>query len=391
MSSSTPARIPFNRPYVGGREMHYVGQAILSSGISGDGRLTKDCAALLEERFGIHKVLMTPSCTASLEMAAMLCDLKPGDEVILPSYTFVSTASCVVRMGATPVFVDIREDTLNLDEELVEQAITPRTRAILPVHYAGVGCNMDRLMAIAAEHNLFVIEDAAQGVNAHYRGKGLGSIGHLGAYSFHDTKNYVCGEGGALCINSPELAERADILRDKGTNRSRFLRGLVDKYTWVDVGSSYVPSEIACAFLYAQLEMLDEINERRGQVYDRYNELLRPLEESGALRLPSVPDDCETNHHLYFVLMPDAASRNALLEHLRSRGIAAVFHYIPLHSSPMGQQCGYNRHELPVTDFVSERLLRLPLYCELSAENQQLIVEEITLFVERQGRKRFAA
>ena len=222
MSSSTPARIPFNRPYVGGREMHYVGQAILSSGISGDGRFTKDCAALLEERFGIHKVLMTPSCTASLEMAAMLCDLKPGDEVILPSYTFVSTASCVVRMGATPVFVDIREDTLNLDEELVEQAITPRTRAILPVHYAGVGCNMDRLMAIAAEHNLFVIEDAAQGVNAHYRGKGLGSIGHLGAYSFHDTKNYVCGEGGALCINSPELAERADILRDKGANRSRF-------------------------------------------------------------------------------------------------------------------------------------------------------------------------
>ncbi len=334
---------------------------------------------------------MTPSCTAALEMAAMLCELGPGDEVILPSFTFVSTANAIVRLGAAPVFVDIREDTLNLDEELIEQAITPRTRAIFPVHYAGVACEMDRIMAIADEHDLLVVEDAAQGVNACYRGRALGSIGHLAAYSFHDTKNYVCGEGGALCVNAPEFVERAEIIRDKGTNRSRFLRGVVDKYTWVDVGSSYVPSEIACAFLYAQLEALEEIAQRRRDVYSRYQQQLAALESDGLLRLPRVPEECQTNHHLFHILLPDAATRNALMQHLKSQGTSAVFHYIPLHTSPMGMRCGYHHGALPVTENLSERLLRLPLYCDLSQEDQQRIVGQIASFLQERGQVRAAA
>jgi dTDP-4-amino-4,6-dideoxygalactose transaminase len=391
MTASAANRVPFNRPFITGRELHYIAEAVTRSGVGGDGVFTQRCSRFFESRFGIKKALMTPSCTAALEMAAMLCELGPGDEVILPSFTFVSTANAIVRLGATPVFVDIREDTLNLDEDLVAQAVTPRTRAIFPVHYAGVACDMDRIMAIAQEHELVVVEDAAQGVNAHYRGKALGSLAHLGTYSFHDTKNYICGEGGALCVNSPEFVERAEIIRDKGTNRSRFLRGMVDKYTWVDVGSSYVPSEIACAFLYAQLEALDTIAQQRSEVYARYARQLTPLEADGLLRLPRVPAECQTNHHLFHVLLADAATRNALLEHLKSRGIGAVFHYIPLHSSPMGIRCGYHRGALPVTEDLSGRLLRLPLYCGLTEEEQSQVVGEVTSFLEHHGRARAAA
>jgi dTDP-4-amino-4,6-dideoxygalactose transaminase len=366
--------IPFNRPFIVGKELCYIEQAVSYGNIAGDGHFTQQCARLLEQRFGIHKVLLTPSCTAALEMAAQLCDLGPGDEVILPSFTFVSTANAVVRLGARPVFVDIRADTLNMDEDAVEQAVTPHTRAIFPVHYAGVGCEMDVILATAARHGLRVLEDAAQGVNAFYRGKALGSIGALGAYSFHETKNYICGEGGALCVNDPALVERAEIIRDKGTNRKQFFRGAVDKYTWVDVGSSYVPSEICSAFLYAQLEHLDAITQRRRAIYETYERELRPLEDEGLLRLPRLPEECTTNYHLFYILLADSATRDALMAHLRQRGILAVFHYVPLHSSPMGQKFGYRAGQLPVTEELSGRLLRLPFYYGLTEEEQGRVV-----------------
>src|SRR5215468_2682286 len=298
-------RIPFNKPFIAGKELHYIARAIDSGQLAGDGYFTKHCCRVFEEQLGIHKILMTPSCTAALEMAAMLCDLGPGDEVILPSFTFVSTANAFVRLGAKPVFVDIRPDTLNLDERLIESAITPRTKAIFPVHYAGVSCAMNSIMTVATKHNLVVVEDAAQGVNAFYDGRALGAIGHLGTYSFHDTKNYISGEGGALCINAPEMVERAEIIRDKGTNRSQFFRGEVDKYTWVDIGSSYVPSEICCAFLYAQLEMLETITNRRRKVYELYRHHLEPLEAEGLLRLPVIPEGCDSNYHIFYILLPD--------------------------------------------------------------------------------------
>jgi dTDP-4-amino-4,6-dideoxygalactose transaminase len=383
--------IPFNKPFIAGKELFYVAQAVTFGNIAGDGHFTRQCSRLLEERFGIHKVLLTPSCTAALEMAAMLCDLGPGDEVILPSFTFVSTANAVVRLGAHPVFVDVREDTLNLDEHAVARAVTPRTRAVVPVHYAGVGCEMDPILAVARQHGLKVIEDAAQGVNAFYKGKALGSIGGLGAYSFHETKNYICGEGGALCINDPALVDRADIIRDKGTNRKQFFRGAVDKYTWVDVGSSYVPSEICSAFLFAQLEMLDAISERRRAVYEAYERALRPLEEAGLLRLPRITSNCDSNYHLFYVLLPDAAARDALMAHLRQQGILAVFHYVPLHSSPMGQRFGYREGQLPVTEDVSRRLLRLPLYYTLTAEEQGRVVTEVKAFLESRAVRAAAA
>jgi len=325
---------------------------------------------------------MTPSCTAALEMAALLCNLGPGDEVILPSFTFVSTANAVVRLGARPVFVDIRPDTLNMDEVAVEKAVTSRTRAIFPVHYAGVACAMDRIMALARRHGLAVVEDAAQGVNAFWDGRALGSIGTLGTYSFHETKNYICGEGGALCINDPDLIERAEIIRDKGTNRRQFFRGAVDKYTWVDVGSSYVPSEICCAFLYAQLELLDAITERRRQIYQTYRERLEPLEEAGLLRLPHIPEKCVSNSHLLYILLPDVQTRDALMAHLRQEGILAVFHYVPLHSSPMGQKFGYAEGQLPVTESVSGCMLRLPFYYDLTEADQDRIIETIKGFLE---------
>jgi dTDP-4-amino-4,6-dideoxygalactose transaminase len=375
------SKIPFNKPFLVGNELNYIAEAINSGNIASDGYFTQACARLLEERFGICKVLMTPSCTASLEMAAMLCDLKPGDEVILPAFTFASTANAVVRSGATPVFVDIRPDTLNLDEALIAEAITPRTRAIFPVHYAGVGCAMDEIIRTADAHGLLVIEDAAQGVNAFYGGRPLGAIGHLGAYSFHYTKNYLCGEGGALCINAPEMIDRAEIIRDKGTNRSQFLRGEVDKYTWVDVGSSYVPGEMACAFLYAQLEMMDVLTRRRREIYDLYCDHLKPLEEQGRLRLPVVPDRCASNYHQFYILLPDAQTRDELMSDLKAKGIQAVFHFVPLHSSPFGKTFGDK--VLPATEEMSARLLRLPFFNDLTEDEQTEVSNQVTAFLKR--------
>ena len=333
---------------------------------------------------------MTPSCTAALEIAAILCDLHEGDEVILPSYTFVSTANAVVRLGARPVFVDIRPDTMNIDEQQIESAITPRTKAIIAVHYAGVSCEMDRIMQIAERRRLLVIEDAAQGVNAAYRGRALGSIGHFGAYSFHDTKNYICGEGGALCVNAPHFTERAEILRDKGTNRSRFLRGMVDKYTWVDVGSSYVPSEISCAFLYAQLELLDPIAIRRREIYEFYLHHLASCEESGWLQLPKIPEGCQSNYHMFYVITPNLRMRDALIAHLKEQGIGAVFHYVPLHTAPVGLTFGYQPGDLPVTENLSDRLVRLPFYYAISEMDQMKVVSHIKQFATAGGARKAA-
>jgi dTDP-4-amino-4,6-dideoxygalactose transaminase len=365
--------IPFNKPFIAGKELYYIAQAVTMGNLGGDGHFTKRCAELMQERFGIKKILMTPSCTASLEMAAQLCDVGPGDEVIMPSYTFVSTASAFVRMGAKPVFVDIRPDTLNIDETLIEDAITERTKAICVVHYAGVGCEMDRIMAIARDHNLKVVEDAAQGVNSWYNGRALGSIGDLGCYSFHETKNYICGEGGALCINNPEMIQRAEIIRDKGTNRQRFFRGEVDKYTWVDVGSSYVPSEICSAFLYAQLEEMDRISERRREIYQNYRRALQPLEAEGLLQLPMIPEECDSNYHLFYVILPTALKRDEALDQMRNDGVKSVFHYVPLHNSPKGKEL-VGEQVLPVTEELSARLLRMPMYFNLSAEEQEKAV-----------------
>jgi dTDP-4-amino-4,6-dideoxygalactose transaminase len=371
------SKIPFNKPFIAGRELFHVARAVTLGNVAGDGHFTQQCSGVFESTYNIDKVLMTPSCTAALEMAAMLCDLGPDDEVIMPSFTFVSTANAVARTGARPVFVDIRPDTLNLDENLVEDAITSKTKAILPVHYAGVACEMDRIMQIADQHDLVVIEDAAQGVNSFYNGRALGSIGHLGCYSFHETKNYICGEGGALCINDTQFVERAEILRDKGTNRQQFFRGQVDKYTWVDVGSSYVPSEITCAFLYGQLEMLEPIAERRRKIYEFYLQGLRPLESQGVLQLPHIPQECQSNFHMFYVLLPDRAARDGLMDHLMQQGVHSVFHYIPLHNSPMGLRLGNQSLTLPITEDISGRLLRLPLFYEITEEEQARVVDGI--------------
>ena len=381
MQRSRLKDVPLNRPFIAGKELYYIAQTITFGNLSGDGVFTSRCSRLLEEQFGIHRVLMTPSCTAALEMAAILCDLGPGDEVILPSYTFVSTANAIVKTGAKPVFVEIRPDTLSLDGGRVEQALTSRTKAIFVVHYGGVACPMDRIMAIAEDRDLLVVEDAAQGVDAFYRGRALGSIGHLGAYSFHETKNYMCGEGGAICINVPELVERAEIIRDKGTNRQKFLRGEVESYTWIETGSSYVPSEIACAFLYGQLEMLEPIAQRRQEIYERYCRLLQPLHQAGKLQLPHVPDDCVSNYHIFYVLLPDRETRDGLQAWLKSKGIQAAFHYIPLHSSPMGAKLGYGEGDLPITEQLSQRLLRLPFYYEITVADQERVVREVESYL----------
>jgi dTDP-4-amino-4,6-dideoxygalactose transaminase len=384
-------QIPFNRPFIVGKELYYIAKAVTLGNISGDGLFTQQCCRLLEQRFGIERVLMTPSCTAALEMSAILIDLAPGDEVIMPSFTFVSTANAVVRLGARPVFVDIRPDTLNIDENLIEKAISPRTRAIFVVHYAGIGCEMDRIMELARNYGLRVVEDAAQGVNARYKGRALGSIGDLGTYSFHETKNYICGEGGALCINEPGLIERAEIIRDKGTNRRQFSRGQVDKYTWVDVGSSYVPSEVCSAFLYAQLEMLDSISDRRCGIHETYRKLLGPLEADGLLRLPLAPEECAGNYHLFHVLLQDRSTRDDLITHLSSNAIQAVFHYVPLHSSPKGRTFGYEEGDLPVTEDLSGRLLRLPVYYEITEAEQQRVAVVIEQFMDRRRGKVYRA
>ena len=355
-------RIPFNRPYMTGRELEYIAQAHANGHLSGDGPFTKRCNAWLEQTTGTTRALLTHSCTAALEMAALLLDLEPGDEVIMPSFTFVSTANAFVLRGAVPVFVDIRADTLNIDETLIEAAITPRTRAICVVHYAGVGCEMDAIGAVAARHGLAIVEDAAQGILATYRGRPLGAIGALGALSFHETKNLISGEGGALLVNDRRFTERAEIIREKGTNRAQFFRGQVDKYTWVDVGSSYLPSEILAAFLAAQIEQAEAINARRLALWDHYHEAFAPLEVAGRVRRPIVPAHCTHNAHMYYLLLDDLDARTRFIAALRANDIHPVFHYVPLHSAPAGRKYGRVAGDLAVTDRTGERLVRLPLW-----------------------------
>jgi dTDP-4-amino-4,6-dideoxygalactose transaminase len=358
-------KIRFNKPYMTGRELDYIAQAHEIGHLSGDGPFTKRCHTWLEQRIGCRKALLTHSCTGALEMAALLLDLQPGDEVIMPSFTFVSTANAFVLRGAVPVFVDIRPDTLNLDESLIEAAITPRTRAICVVHYAGVGCEMDVIMSIAEKHNLFVVEDAAQAILSTYKGRPLGSIGHLAALSFHETKNVISGEGGALLINDPRFVERAEIIREKGTNRSKFFRGQVDKYTWVDVGSSYLPSEILAAFLAAQLDEADAITDRRLALWDRYNAWAEPHDTAGTVRRPIVPAHCTQNAHMFYLLLRDLDARTRFIEYMSGRDIHPVFHYIPLHSAPAGQRFGRSAGDLPVTTNISDRLVRMPFWLGL--------------------------
>ncbi|HVK32276.1 MAG TPA: dTDP-4-amino-4,6-dideoxygalactose transaminase [Burkholderiaceae bacterium] len=353
---------PFNRPYMTGREFVYIAEAHANGMLAGDGPFTKHCHEHLEKQFGVHTALLTHSCTAALELSALLARIEPGDEVIMPSYTFTSTANAFVLRGGVPVFVDIRPDTLNLDEKLVEGAITPRTKAIVPVHYAGVACEMDTLLDIARRHRLMVIEDAAQGVGSTYHGKPLGSIGDLGCLSFHETKNVISGEGGALLTNDEALAARAEIIREKGTNRSAFFRGQVDKYTWVDVGSSYLPGELIAAFLWAQLQQGDDITRRRLGIWRHYHEALAPLEERGWLRRPIVPEGCVHNAHMYYVLLPSLAARQEVIRRMRERNVSPVFHYVPLHSAPAGQRFARTATPMTHTDTLSERLLRLPLW-----------------------------
>ncbi|MBW0017778.1 MAG: dTDP-4-amino-4,6-dideoxygalactose transaminase [Mycobacterium sp.] len=373
-------RIPFNKLSVVGSELTYVGQAVAGGHASGDGPFTKRAQAMLEKRFDASRVLLTTSCTSALELATLLCDLQPGDEVIVPSYTFVSTANAIVLRGAKPVFVDIRPDTLNIDERLIEQAMTPRTRAIFVVHYAGVACEMGAIMDIADRHGVFVVEDAAQGVFARYNDRWLGTIGHLGCYSFHETKNISCGEGGALVINDPAMEERAEILREKGTNRSQFLRGQTDKYTWVDVGSSYLPSDMLAAFLVGQIENMEKITRRRGEVFNRYAAMLAPLVELGLIRTPVVPRHCTPNYHMFYVLTADVDERTALITHLRKAGILAVFHYVPLHSSPFAQSLGISQTRLPRTEELSARLLRLPIYFDLTDNEVEEVANSVLEF-----------
>lgn len=377
-SRSIGQRIPFNWPHMTGKELFYIAESHFNGSLAGDGPFTKRCHEWIESRTNTHRALLTHSCTAALEMMALLLDISPGDEVIMPSYTFVSTANAFVLRGGVPVFVDIRSDTLNLDEKLIEAAITPRTKAIVPVHYAGVGCEMDTIMSIAERHGLRVVEDAAQGVMATYRGRALGSIGHLGAYSFHETKNVISGEGGALLVNHKELASRAEIIREKGTDRSRFFRGQVDKYTWQEVGSSFLPGELIAAFLWAQLEEADRITQERIAHWNYYHEQLAQLEKQGFLRRPIVPDTCEHNGHMYYVLLDKSINRQRVLEAFRKHDIGAVFHYVPLHSSPAGQRYGRTNDSLHVTDDLSERLVRLPLWVGLERGRQDRVIEILT-------------
>jgi dTDP-4-amino-4,6-dideoxygalactose transaminase len=366
-------QIPFNRPHITGKELSYLQEAIESAHLSGDGAFTKQCNQWLENRIGSPKALLTHSCTAALEMAALLANIQPGDEVIMPSYTFVSTANAFVLRGGVPVFVDIREDTLNLDETRIEAAITPKTKAIVPVHYAGVACEMDTISSIAERHNLLVIEDAAQAVMATYKGRPLGSIGDLAALSFHETKNLLAGEGGALLINTPRFSERAEILREKGTNRSKFYRGQVDKYTWVDLGSSYLPSELNAAFLWAQLEQADGITERRLALWERYHEAFEDLETQGLIRRPIIPAECGHNAHMYYLITPNLEARSRLIEYLKGLGIGSVFHYVPLDNSPAGKRYGRAAGSLDITHDLSDRLVRLPLWPGLEGILDEII------------------
>ncbi len=375
--------IPFNWPYASSKELVYVAEAQRNHHLSGDGPFTKRCQQWIEQQTGCARALLTHSCTAALELSAILLDIQAGDEVILPSYTFVSTANAFVLRGAVPVFVDIREDTLNLDERLIEDAITPRTRAIVPVHYAGVSCDMDAITAIARRYNLKVVEDAAQGVMASYKGRALGALGELGTFSFHETKNVTSGEGGSLLVNDPDLVQRAEIIREKGTDRGRFFRGEVDKYTWQDVGSSFLPGEVTAAFLMAQLEEAERITAGRLAAWQRYHQMLAPLEQQGLFRRPIVPSDCRHNGHMYYILVAPEIDRQQVLDELKRNKIGAVFHYVPLHSSPAGMRFGRPHGDLALTTSLSQRLIRLPMWFGLSEAQQLRVVEVLSVFLRR--------
>ncbi|HCW99105.1 MAG TPA: dTDP-4-amino-4,6-dideoxygalactose transaminase [Pantoea sp.] len=373
--------IPFNAPPIVGSELEYMQSAMASGKLCGDGGFTRRCQQWMEQRFGSKKVLLTPSCTASLEMAALLINLQPGDEVIMPSYTFVSTANAFVLRGATIVFVDIRPDTLNIDESKIEAAITEKTRAIVPVHYAGVACEMDAIMALAAQYKLWVIEDAAQGVMSRYKGRALGTIGHIGCFSFHETKNYTAGgEGGATLINDAALIERAEVIREKGTNRSQFFRGQVDKYTWRDIGSSYLMADLQAAYLWAQLEAAERVNQQRLRLWQRYYDALQPMAAKGRIELPTLPAACEHNAHMFYIKLRDSDDRQALISWMKEAEILTVFHYIPLHSSPAGEEFGRFHGADLFTTRESERLLRLPLFYNLTDNNQNTVISSLLSF-----------
>ena len=373
-------KIPFNIPAVVGTEQKYIGDAISRRKLCGDNYYTKLCNELIENKYKAQKSLLTTSCTHALELAAILCDIKPDDEVIMPSYTFVSTANAFVLRGAKIVFVDIRPDTQNIDENLIEKAITDKTKAIVPVHYAGVSCEMDKILEIAKQYNLYVVEDAAQGVNAYYKGQALGTMGDFGCYSFHETKNYTMGEGGALLIRSQENNIRSEIIREKGTNRAEFLLGMVDKYTWVSEGSSYLPSDLNAAYLYAQLQNADAINEKRRSIWNQYYYLLKDLQDKEKIQLPYIPQGCQHNAHMFYIKSRDIEERTYLIDFLRKKGITAPFHYIPLHSSVQGKKCGVFSGEDRYTTDTSDRLLRLPMYVDLTTSEIEYVCEQIYSF-----------
>jgi dTDP-4-amino-4,6-dideoxygalactose transaminase len=373
-------RIPFNKPFIAGKELYYIAQAVINGHLSGDGPYTRRCHEWLEKHLGCNRAFLTHSCTAALEMASILCDIQPGDEIIMPSFTFVSTANAFVLRGGVPVFIDIRPDTLNLDEARIEAAVTPKTRAIVTVHYAGMPCAMDEILLIADRTGLLVIEDAAQALLSNYKGRFLGTVGHLGCLSFHETKNIISGEGGALLVNDERFVTRAEIIREKGTNRSRFFRGEVDKYSWIDLGSSFLPSELVGAFLCAQLEEAERIVAARCRISSHYHDLLRPLEENGWLRLPPMVSDCASNGHIFYIITRSLEERSRLIQHLRGDGILSVFHYVPLHSSPAGLRFGRTSGDMQVTDAVSDCLLRLPLYYEMTDEEVERVAKGINEF-----------
>lgn len=378
--TSQALRVDFNRPALLGHELEYIAEAIQSGHISGDGQFTKKCHALLEQELGLKKALLTTSCTHALEMMALLLEIQPGDEVIIPDFTFVSTVNAFVLRGATPVFIDIRPDTLNLDETRLEALITPKTRAIVPVHYAGVGCEMDAILEIADRHSVAVVEDNAHGLFGKYKGKFLGTFGKMASQSFHETKNFSCGEGGALLINEAQLVERAEIIREKGTNRARFFRGQIDKYTWVDIGSSYLPSEILAAFLYGQFEQRVRIQEHRKTLWQTYDLALRDWAAKNGITLPTIPAHTEQAYHMYYLLMPDLATRQRFIMTLREQGIYTVFHYLPLHLSDMGREFGGQPGDFPVTESASDRLVRLPFHNALTGSEQEQVIETILDF-----------
>ena len=375
--------IPFNRPFIAGKELYYIAQAVVESHLSGDGPFTKRCQKWFEDRLKCAKALLTHSCTGALEMAAILCGIGPGDEIIMPSFTFVSTANAFVLRGGVPVFVDIREDTLNIDETLIEQAITSRTKAIVPVHYAGAPCAMDEIMVIAKRHGLFVVEDAAQALLSMYKDRFLGTIGHFGCLSFHETKNIISGEGGALLVNDVKFAEQAEILWEKGTNRKQFFQGKVDKYTWVDVGSSFLPSELIGAFLYAQLEQAEKIMAVRNRIFGHYLQLLRPVEKKGAIRLPAAEFENNGNGHIFYIITGSLEERTRLSDYLKRNGIVSLFHYVPLHSSPAGIKYGRTAGTMRMTNNLSDRVLRLPVYYEMRERDINIVAEHVSRFYGR--------